>query len=154
LLLSHCHFDHMLGLPVFAPAFVAGNRLRLWAGHLLPHRRLHDVIGQMMASPLYPKRPDIFEADMDFCDFRAGDTLPLAPALRVRTAPLNHHDGATGYRIEHGGKVIAYVTDTEHRAGSRDPNVLALARDADLMIYDSNYTDEEYPAHVGWGHST
>jgi phosphoribosyl 1,2-cyclic phosphodiesterase len=76
------------------------------------------------------------------------------PGVTVRTAPRNHPGGATGYRLEHGKTAIAYITDTEHRPGVLDKNVLQLARDVDLMIYDCNYTEEEYPAHVGWGHST
>jgi phosphoribosyl 1,2-cyclic phosphodiesterase len=72
----------------------------------------------------------------------------------LQTAPLNHPGGATGYRLEYGNSAIAYITDTEHRPDALDQNVLQLARDVDLMIYDCNYTEEEYPAHVGWGHST
>ena len=64
----------------------------------------------------------------------------------MRTAPLNHPNGATGYRIEYGGKSICYITDTEHRAGRADKTIVELCRGADVMIYDSSYTDEEYPA--------
>ena len=66
----------------------------------------------------------------------------------------NHPNGATGYRIEHDGKSICYVTDTEHIVGKPDENVLALIEGADLVIYDSTYNDEEFPAKIGWGHST
>ena len=72
----------------------------------------------------------------------------------MRTMPLNHPNGATGYRLEAHGRAVCYVTDTEHIVGELDDNVLELVRGADLMIYDSTYTDEEYPAHEGWGHST
>jgi phosphoribosyl 1,2-cyclic phosphodiesterase len=72
----------------------------------------------------------------------------------VRTAALNHPNGATGYRIEFGGKAVCYVTDTEHVLNRPDQNVLGLIEGADLVIYDSTYTDEELPAHIGWGHST
>jgi phosphoribosyl 1,2-cyclic phosphodiesterase len=72
----------------------------------------------------------------------------------LRTGPLNHPNGATGYRVEYGGKAAAYITDTEHRAGGLDKNVLQLVDRADVMIYDATYTDEEYPTRRGWGHST
>jgi phosphoribosyl 1,2-cyclic phosphodiesterase len=72
----------------------------------------------------------------------------------VRTAPLNHPNGATGYRLELGGRSVCYVTDTEHLPGEPDKNVLGLIEGADLVIYDSTYTDEEFPGKVGWGHST
>jgi phosphoribosyl 1,2-cyclic phosphodiesterase len=74
--------------------------------------------------------------------------------VTLHTAPLIHPGRATGYRLEYGDSAIAYVTDTEHRVGKLDRNVLALADHADLMIYDGNFTDDEYGAHVGWGHST
>jgi phosphoribosyl 1,2-cyclic phosphodiesterase len=72
----------------------------------------------------------------------------------VRTAPLNHPNRATGYRVEYNGKSICYVTDTEHAPGKPDENILRLIKGADIVIYDSTYTDEEYPKYVGWGHST
>jgi phosphoribosyl 1,2-cyclic phosphodiesterase len=78
----------------------------------------------------------------------------LCPGVNVRTTPLNHPDGATGYRIEHGGKAACYVTDTEHVPGQPDQNILGLIEGADLVVYDSSYTEEEFPSHVGWGHST
>jgi phosphoribosyl 1,2-cyclic phosphodiesterase len=74
--------------------------------------------------------------------------------VTVKTAPLNHPNNATGYRIEAGGKAICYVTDTEHVIGQPDRAVLGLVAGADIMIYDATYTDEEYPNFVGWGHST
>ena len=76
------------------------------------------------------------------------------PHISLRTAPLNHPNGATGYRIEYAGKAVAYITDTEHRPEGLDCNILALVKRADLMIYDATYTDAEFPQHKDWGHST
>ncbi|WP_439514979.1 MBL fold metallo-hydrolase [Oceanibaculum nanhaiense] len=154
LLLSHTHLDHVTGLPFFRPAFDPGNRLRLWAGHLYPIRRLREVLAGLMAPPLFPVPLDIFRAIIAYEDFRAGEELPLGGGIAVRTAPLNHPNGATGYRIAYGGRSVCYITDTEHREGQRDPAILDLAAGADLMIYDSTYTDAEYPLYRGWGHST
>ncbi len=154
LMLSHCHLDHIIGLPLFQPFYAGENRFRLWAGHLLPQLSLVDVMHSMMAAPLFPVPPDVFKAQVEYRDFTAGELLHPQPGVVIRTGPLNHPDGATGYRIEHGGAAVAYITATEHRPGERDANVLALARAADLLIYDCTYTDEEYPAHAGWGHST
>jgi phosphoribosyl 1,2-cyclic phosphodiesterase len=72
----------------------------------------------------------------------------------VRTAPLNHPSGATAYRFELMGKAFCYVTDTEHVPGAPDQNVLGLIEGADVVVYDSTYTDAEFPEKVGWGHST
>ena len=74
--------------------------------------------------------------------------------MSLRSAPLNHPNGATGYRVESGGKSICYITDTEHREGSIDQTIVDLCRGADIMVYDSAYTDAEYPSFRGWGHST
>jgi len=91
---------------------------------------------------------------MTFRDFDFGDTLTPRPGVAVRTAELNHPNGATGYRVEHGGKSICYVTDTEHKKDALDQNILELIEGADIFIYDATYTDDEYPNYEGWGHST
>ena len=154
LFFSHFHIDHVCGLPFFAPMYDASTRMRLWAGNLSPSSRIVQALSQMMSEPLFPLKPDSFKASIEYHDFHAGDVLKPHPGLALWTAPLNHPGGATGYRVEFGNRAIAYITDTEHRPGGLDKNVLELARNVDLMIYDCNYTDEEYPKHVGWGHST
>lgn len=154
LFLTHSHLDHIIGIPFFPCLFKAENRVRMWAGHLLPDHTLKEVLSMVMADPLFPVPPDIFTAKTEFRDFRAGETLQPKPGIRLVTAPLNHPNGATGYRIEFAGRSICYVTDTEHRGGGPDSVVVDLVRDADIFIYDSTYTDDEYPKFAGWGHST
>src|SRR3546814_13177123 len=82
---------------------------------------------------------------MTYNDFDAGTTLTPSPGVAIRTAPLNHPNGATGYRVEYDGRAICYVTDTEHYEAGRDPTIVELVRGADIVIYDSTYTDAEYP---------
>jgi phosphoribosyl 1,2-cyclic phosphodiesterase len=151
---SHTHLDHVVGLPFFAPAYAAGNRIRMWAGHLKPPLGIKAVLDKMMSAPLFPVPLGILAAHLEFRDFAAGETLAPHAGIRLATAPLNHPDNATGYRVEFAGKSVAYITDTEHRGGESDPNVSLLMRDADIAIYDCMYTEAEYPAHRGWGHST
>jgi phosphoribosyl 1,2-cyclic phosphodiesterase len=151
---THTHFDHIAGLSFFAPLARKEHRIRLSAGHLAPDLTLQQVVRHAMAAPLYPVTMDIFAAKIEFRDFVCGDTLKPAPDITLRTAPLNHPNGATGYRVDHAGKSICYITDTEHREGERDANIVNLCRGADIMVYDSSYTDAEYPSHRGWGHST
>jgi phosphoribosyl 1,2-cyclic phosphodiesterase len=152
--LTHTHFDHIAGLPFFQPIFREGNRVRLWSGHLTPETSLHQVLCEFMMAPLFPVPPSIFGAEVDYLDFRAGEELRPEAGIVVRTAPLNHPNRATGYRVEYGGRAACYVTDTEHREGERDSNILDLVAGADIMIYDASYTDEEYPRYRNWGHST
>lgn len=154
LFFTHTHFDHICGLPFFAPAYAPKNKLRLWAGHLPPGQALRGVVSDLMSAPLFPVPVDIMSAAVEFHEFAAGTTLHPAPGVNLRTAALNHPNGAVGYRIEFDGRAICYVTDTEHFEGRRDATVTALVRDADVMIYDCTYTDAEYPSRVGWGHST
>jgi phosphoribosyl 1,2-cyclic phosphodiesterase len=151
---THTHFDHICGLPFFGPAYVRGNKIRLWAGHLLPDHCLEDVLCGMMMAPLFPVPMSLLASQVSFKDFRHGESLHPRAGITLRTGALNHPNGATGYRVEYGGKSVAYITDTEHRKGGLDPNVLALIDGADIFIYDSTYTEAEYPSHLDWGHST
>src|SRR5512147_649168 len=143
LFFTHTHFDHVCGLPFFAPLFKPQNRFRLWAGHLGDGLTLRRVLSEFMIAPLFPVPPDVFKATLEYRDFAPGDTLAAGDDVVLRTATLNHPDGAVGY-----------VTDTEHVPGAPDKNVLGLIAGADLVVYDCMYTDEEYNDFVGWGHST
>ena len=155
LLLTHTHWDHVNGFPFFAPIYVPGWQFRVLAGHLFDKGGIKNALASQMTTPMFPVPLQALRADMHYQDFKAGDTLTdLLPGVTARTAPLNHPNGATGYRIEFGGRSVAYITDTEHVPGKPDQNVLGLIAGADLAIYDSTYTDDEFPNRIGWGHST
>jgi len=154
LLLTHTHWDHINGFPFFTPAYVPGNSLHVMAGHLTDMGGIRHVLSSQMANPTFPVPMEIMQADLTFQDFRSGDDFTIAAGIEIKTAALNHPNGATGYRIEYGGRAICYVTDTEHVPNEPDQNVLALIEGADLVIYDTTYDDEEFKARIGWGHST
>lgn len=154
LFFTHTHLDHCHGLPFFAPCYDARNRIRVWAGHLQPDAGIQAILCKMMSPPLFPIPMDIFAAKLQFKDFSAGESLIAPSGIVLRTGLLNHPQRATGYRVEHRGKAVAYITDTEHEPGQLDNNVLRLVDRADAMIYDSTYTDAEFPSHRHWGHST
>lgn len=153
LLLTHTHWDHINGFPFFKPAYAKGRRFQIMAGHL-QKGGVREVLAGQMTGPTFPVPLETMRAELAFEDFDAGDSFQLGPAVKVHTVALNHPNGATGYRIEHAGKAFCYVTDTEHVLGQPDQDVLALIEGADLVVYDSTYTDEEFQRHVGWGHST
>lgn len=154
LFLTHVHWDHINGFPFFAPGYRPDRSFEIRAAYLAPLGGVREVLAGQMGQPTFPVPLETMRSELVFEDFEAGDAFDVAPDLRVRTAPLNHPNGATGYRLEFGGKSICYVTDTEHVPGKPDERILALIDGADLVVYDSTYTDEEFPDKVGWGHST
>ena|SRR5690606_2248826 len=153
LLLTHSHWDHINGFPFFAPGFAKGYEFQIMAGHLKDDA-IREILAGQMTQPTFPVPLDAMQASLEFEDFRSGDSFKIGPDVSIRTAALNHPNGATGYRIEYGGKSLCYVTDTEHIPGKPDQNILDLIEGTDLFIYDSTYTEDEFPSKVGWGHST
>ena len=154
LLLTHTHWDHINGFPFFVPAYDPRRSLHIMAGHLRGGEGIQNVLAAQMDNPMFPVPLSAMQAKMRFEDFDAGMEFNIYDDVHVRTAALNHPNGATGYRIEHNGHSICYVTDTEHVPGKMDQNVLGLIEGADVVIYDSTYTEEEFPNRIGWGHST
>jgi phosphoribosyl 1,2-cyclic phosphodiesterase len=155
---SHVHWDHIQGFPFFTPAFVRGSRFDIYGGKNLSST-LSETLNGQMNFPNFPVTLDQMAATMVFHLFDDGQLVELGDGVTVRGLLQNHPDGSYGYRLEHDGKVIAYCTDTEHRA-EPDAHVLELAKGADVFIYDAQYTPAEYSGEadkiskVGWGHST
>jgi len=153
--LTHTHIDHIAGFPFFRPAYDPSNCFEVWSGHLAARPGgLQGVLKGLMSGPLFPVPIDIMHACMAFNDFNAGERLEPLEGVVVETARLNHPQGATGYRVNYRGKSVCYVTDTEHREGRLDENILKLIQGSDFVIYDTTYTEEEYPLFRTWGHST
>jgi phosphoribosyl 1,2-cyclic phosphodiesterase len=154
LLLTHTHWDHINGFPFFAPAFRPDWTIDIYAGHLTGNGGIQHVMANQMATPNFPVPLEALHARLRFHDFAERAALDLGDGIVARTAPLNHPNGATAYRVDYDGASVCYVTDTEHRPGQPDRTILDLIAGADLVIYDSTYTDDEFPTHAGWGHST
>ena len=130
------------------------NQFTIFAGHLANAGGIENVLASQMANPTFPVPLEAQQANLTFEDFEAGLSWNMDGGVKIKTKPLNHPNGATGYRVEYDGKALCYVTDTEHIVGKPDENVLDLIEGADLVIYDSTYTDKEFPFRIGWGHST
>jgi phosphoribosyl 1,2-cyclic phosphodiesterase len=144
------HWDHIQGLPFFAPIYVPGSRLTVVGAP--GDVAVRDALVRQMSAPVFPVRFDDVRAELTTRALRVGETLRIGEAT-VRAAKLNHPGGVYAYRIEHEGRKIVYATDTEHYA-CVDPELRRLADGADVLIYDAQYTPEEYASKVGWGHST
>jgi phosphoribosyl 1,2-cyclic phosphodiesterase len=160
---SHVHWDHIQGFPFFDPAFVKGNEIHLYGGNNVT-RTLEETLAGQMDHPSFPVHLADMAAKMTFNDLAEGARLELDDGSGgkaiVTTGRGNHPNGVWLYRVEHAGKAVVYATDTEH-SKELDPNVVKIASGADVLIYDSQYTPEEYEGKagrggpkVGWGHST
>lgn len=155
-LLSHLHWDHIQGLPFFVPAYLPSSRLSI-VGSAHGIGTLREVLSTQMAAPSFPVRMDELGAQIAVREARPGEAFDVGE-VHVRIAKLNHPGGVLAYRVEHEGRSVVYATDTEHYA-CVDPALRALADGADVLIYDAQYTPEEYRgdggrSKVGWGHST
>src|SRR3546814_11228415 len=98
-----------------------------------------------MNAPLFPVPPKIFAANVSFHDFTAGDVLEPKLGVRLITAPLNHPNGATGYRLDFDGRALCYVTDPAPDEARLDPTVLALLDGPEPVIYDTPYPAAQLP---------
>jgi phosphoribosyl 1,2-cyclic phosphodiesterase len=151
ILLSHLHWDHTCGLPFFTPIYVPGHRVEIASGPngVVSH---DEAIRSLFRAPYFPVEFDSLGGQVTMRELRANDRFTIGD-ITVTMAKLNHPDPVYGFRLEHAGHSIVYATDTEHFA-CVDPTLKKLAAGADILIYDAQYTPEEYPAKVGWGHST
>jgi phosphoribosyl 1,2-cyclic phosphodiesterase len=156
---THYHWDHIQGLPFFLPVFRAGNEIHIY-GQVPEEVRPMSLKEHFYERVLHFNSPvpvQTLEADLFFHELTCGDRFSVGD-VQISTGPLNHPNGAMGYRVDWRDRAIVYCTDTEHFPDRLDENLVALAAGADILIYDAMYTDEEYhnpkSPKVGWGHST
>ncbi len=154
LLFSHYHWDHLQGLPFFAPLYAADTRLRL-GGRRGARRELPGVLAHVFRPPLFPVPLSKVPARLSLVGFE-NDVLRVG-GLTVRRIPLSHPNGGAGFRVEEGGASLVYLTDNElslrHRGGLSFDAYADFCRGVDLLVHDAEYAPEEYGTHRGWGHS-
>jgi phosphoribosyl 1,2-cyclic phosphodiesterase len=157
LFFSHSHWDHIQGFPFFLPAFMEGNEFDIYGGVIANGMTIEQRLRDQMTQPNFPVPLQVMGANLRFHNLEYGSVTNLGD-VTIQTGLLNHPGKAMGYRVSWQGRSVAYITDTEHVRDELDRNVLALADSADVLIYDSTYTDEEYSdphtSKIGWGHST
>jgi phosphoribosyl 1,2-cyclic phosphodiesterase len=147
---THFHYDHIQGLPFFAPLFDPKCKIRFYSSRYSSPLR-ESITGQMVA-PYFPVTLEVAASRREFIVLEK-DPVQVG-ALTVHPFQLNHPQGATGYRIESEGKAIVYATDREQNGGPLDAVVREYSQDADILIHDSQYTLEEFARFQGYGHST
>jgi phosphoribosyl 1,2-cyclic phosphodiesterase len=152
ILFSHLHHDHVSGFPFFAPALAGHCGIHTHCGNLGGASAQH-ALDTMFAPPLFPVMLKMFPTRFEHYGFKAGETLRFG-AIEIATCPLSHPGNSTGYRFEHGGRSVCYISDVEHADPWPAPHLVRFCRGADLVIYDCMYTAAEYSCFKGWGHST
>ncbi len=150
--LTHYHWDHIEGLPCFPPVYD-------WRSSFSFHGFTHEGFGVQSAlegalqPPWFPVSFADTPSAKTYVDLD-GETL-FVDGVRVTSAPLRHPQGITGYRLEHAGRSLVFVTDTERGDPECDRALIDLARGADVLVHDAQYTPDEYAARCnGFGHST
>jgi phosphoribosyl 1,2-cyclic phosphodiesterase len=152
-LLTHLHFDHILGLPFFGPLHDPGARLTVH-GPAQPKGSLKDALHAAVQPPVFPIHMEQFRGEMVTIDTQNEDFSVGSAKVMARAIP---HSGTTlGYRIEAEGRTMAYMSDHQAPLDRRTiPDaVLELCAGVDLLVHDGQYTDDEFAMKADWGHST
>jgi phosphoribosyl 1,2-cyclic phosphodiesterase len=158
ILLTHLHVDHLEGLGMFAPIYEGGTELHIW-GPASPVASLEERIATYFSPPLFPLTLAEVPARIEYHD--ASESEWSIDGARFSSHAILHPGPTVGYRIEEDGSVLAYLTDHEPALGA-DLDVDApewisgfeIARGADVLIHDCQYTVTEYASRMGWGHSS
>jgi len=152
-LVTHLHLDHVQGLPFFTPLFRPGARLEIYG----PEQEVgsfEKAITRVFRPPLHPVRPSEIHGSLSFHEMTSGTVAIGNASVTVR--PVPHLGPTIGYRIDHGGSSVAYISDHQapHDQKTIDPGVLELAADVDVLIHDAQYTPADWTTKSDWGHCT
>ena len=153
LFLSHTHWDHIQGLPFFAPARRRGNRFTIIGARRMNERLERVLAGQYMDTYL-PFSLREMEADILIKEIQDGETVVLGEHTLVTARRLDHPGGVFAYRIRCGDLAVVYATDLRHPSAGIDERLVELAQGADLLIHDAHFGPEDAVSYPHWGHSS
>jgi phosphoribosyl 1,2-cyclic phosphodiesterase len=154
LIFTHAHLDHIMGFPFFLPIYNEKATLRIY-GCPCSTGAFETVIKNIMRDPYFPVDFGALKANITFHNI--SETAFTIGSLSVTPITLNHPNGGCGLRIEENGRVFVFLTDNE--LGNDEPTSKpaeyfeSFCRNADLLLHDAEYTEEEYPHFTAWGHS-
>ena len=150
-LLSHYHWDHIFGFLGFAPFFNESYQVNVYGKS--DTKSPKDILSHIMDNTFWPVDLSMMAAKINFYAF-PDNSLKINNNTSIKCTLHGHPNGANSYRVEYKNKIIVYSTDCEHPARNLNPNIISIAKDADIFIHDSHFTNEELPAHKGWGHAS
>jgi phosphoribosyl 1,2-cyclic phosphodiesterase len=150
--MSHVHWDHIMGFPLFTPAYIPGNRIRIYGGHEV----LEEALRRQQAAPSFPVDFSALGASIEFVRLEPGRPYDIG-GLTVNLLLQRHAGDSYGYRFSAAGKTVIYSTDSEHAL--TDPaetdRFVEFFRDADLVIFDAMYSlADAISVKADWGHSS
>ncbi len=154
LLLTHGHWDHIMGFPFFKPIYSSRNTLNIW-GCPFAQTSIKEILTRMMVAPNLPVKFDHIRAKISF-EEDCYDSYRFG-SIAITPIALSHPNRGTGYKFIEDGKCFVFLTDNElsfrHDGGLDFQNYLEFSRGADLLFHDAEYKEEEYKKTQGWGHS-
>jgi phosphoribosyl 1,2-cyclic phosphodiesterase len=151
ILLTHFHWDHIQGVPSFAPIFLPGIEIVFYASRSpVVASALFSV---QMADPFFPVPFAELSSHIEFNQVECGKEFAIG-AMKVEPFELHHPQSAIGFRFEQEGRVFVHASDHECGVAEIDAGIVRAARGADMLVMDAQYTPEEYVSKIGWGHSS
>lgn len=175
--LTHTHWDHILGFPMFGPIYISGTELHITGPVSFENDSLADIIQAQLSYRYWPVRAEELSAHIEYTQIKE-TTIDLGDGLTVTSKFLNHPILCLGYRFDYQGKSISVVFDHEPfrnlfptnpaeegydeetakegelAAAQENEKIGLFIRSSDIVIHDAQYKDEEYSRHIGWGHAT
>ncbi|HBU47163.1 MAG TPA: MBL fold metallo-hydrolase [Myxococcales bacterium] len=154
ILFTHCHWDHIQGVPFFSPFYDPKMQVNMVAAApTMGAGSLERILAAQMQPPTFPVPWDVMPSQRIFHDLGENESYQIGETT-VSWVALTHPNEVVAYRFDHGETSMIFCTDTEHPPGGPDPRLVDFARGADMLIYDAQYTPEEYEERKGFGHST
>lgn len=150
ILMTHFHWDHIIGLPFFTPLFMRGKKIKFYA----VQNNFEQFIKMIFTKPFFPVEFNSLAADISFHQLQPR-TKNRIGKLEVSPYLLDHPDECWGFKIEQKGRTFAHCVDTEATRTSREQlgHDLPLYQNVDLMLFDAQYSIQEAKEKVNWGHS-